>query len=164
MKLTEMQKNAAVIVLAVLVIAIAVYMLLPQMLYKPNLGAPATGQQFFSMLSNSSSVALVFDLTGTPEKSPYRDRLLQCGVGIAGSSGIAALNKTIFALESDKCTIGSGAKTSQDCYYLARGMPMIKLQAGPSDKSEFFANAMVITLSPSYNSSCAINANTNATQ
>jgi len=153
------QKNMAILVLAVLTISIGAYLFYPVLFPKPSfdLGNPSTSDAFFTKIQDSEYAVLVFNLSGTPEKSDYRDKVLQCGVGLAGSSGLAHLNKTIFALEGNICTTTSGNATRDECIKGSQGKPLFILQAGVADLTQFYDNAMVITVSPTYNSSCSIN-------
>lgn len=157
--LSNNQKNLALIVLAVLTISIGAYLFYPVIFQKPSfdLGNPSTSDAFFTKVQDSEYAVLVFNLSGTPEKSDYRDRLMQCGVGLAGSSGLAHLNKTIFALEGNLCTTTSGSATTDECVKDSQGKPLFILQAGVADLTQFYDNAIVITISPTYNSSCSIN-------
>ncbi|MBM3229053.1 hypothetical protein FJZ26_01355 [Candidatus Parvarchaeota archaeon] len=157
MKLSDRQKNSAVLILAALVLALSIYVFLPHLFYTSDFGARTTGKAFFESISNKSQLALVFDLSSVQAQSSYQDRLLQCGVGLAGSSGLNTFNKTIYAIEGDKCTTDSGVKSSQECYYSIRNMPLIRLQGGLIDATEFYQNAMIISISSSYNGSCSLN-------
>ncbi len=159
MALTDNQKNITIVILAVLTISIGAYLFYPVLFPHPQfeLGKPSTSDAFFPKIQDAQSAVLVFDLTGSPAKSDYRDKLMQCGVGLAGSSGLAHLNKTIFALEETFCTTTSGNKTRDECIRISGGKPLIIIQAGVADLTQFYDNAMVISISPTYNSSCTIN-------
>ncbi len=156
--LSGRQKNIAILALAVVTITLGAYLFYPVFFPRPvfDLGKPSSSDAFFNKILNSTDAVLVFDISGTPAKSDYRDRLLQCGVGLAGSSGLAHLNKTIFALEGDACTTVSGNTSRDACIRDSQGEPLFILQAGVADLTQFYDNAMVITISPTYNSSCSI--------
>ncbi|HQT45217.1 MAG TPA: hypothetical protein PLO51_04505 [Candidatus Micrarchaeota archaeon] len=160
MALTDNQKNMAVAAIAVVALGLGAYLFYPVLFPRPQfeLGNPSNITEFFNKAKGADRAILVFDLTGTPAPSAYRDRLMQCGVGLAGSSGLANLNKTIFALDGNSCVTVSGNSTRDACIRDSQGKLLIILQAGSADMAQFYDNAMVISMTPQYNMSCAINA------
>ena len=167
MALTDNQKNITVAVIAIAALSLGAYLFYPVLFPRPQFyfGSPSNITAFLDKAKVADRAVLVFDLTGTPAASAYRDSLMQCGVGLAGSSGLANLNKTIFALDGNSCVTVSGNSTRDNCIRDSQGKLLIVLQAGSADMAQFYDNAMVISMTPEYNLSCAINAlnDTNST-
>ena len=105
------QKNLAVALLLVLALVLAYFILNNS--YQDKIVEP---QVFLMSLKNSTQFYIIQDLRGSNDDL-VRKNIMQCGVDIAGSQGIAALNKTItiYALEEDNCLSIDGKKPLSDC-------------------------------------------------
>lgn len=108
---------------------------------------------FENTLSSADRVTIIMDLRGAP--SAARDKILQCGVDLAGSQGLVGKNLTILAFDGDKC-IGSPINGSIcDCYSKTQGSTVLQAQYG-AEQPEFYNNTLVIGINENSSTGCDI--------
>lgn len=141
-------KNAAVILLFIVAVALG---------YSIFFGQEKTvdPQKFLAVLQNSSKLYIIQDLRGADDA--VRRNIMQCGVDLAGSQGVAALNKTItiYALEDSKCTTLEGVKTLTECSNTGDG---VTFYVSKGNQSSFYEKKLSIGIGADYTAkSCNIN-------
>ncbi len=134
------QKTLTVIVLFIIAVAFGYFIFFGQ-------EKTVDPQQFLSALQNASKFYVIQDLRGSDET--VRRNIMQCGVDIAGSQGLAVLNKniSIYALEDSKCTTLNGEKTLSECSDTSDG---VVFYISKGDKTLFYAKKMNIGIGANY--------------
>lgn len=104
-------------------------------------------QLFLSSLKNSSSVYIVQDIRGANDE--IRRNILQCGVDLAGSQGLASLNKnvTIYAFDDSKCTTINGENPLSECEDY-KNAPTFYIMNGVGN--HFYENKLIIGIGENY--------------
>ncbi|MDO8553408.1 MAG: hypothetical protein Q7S22_01260 [Candidatus Micrarchaeota archaeon] len=133
-------KNLVVIILFLVAVAFTYFIFL-------NQEKTVDPQQFLLSIQNTSKFYVIQDLRGSDDI--YRRNIMQCGIDIAGSQGLAVLNKSIiiYALEDSKCTSFEGEKTLSECSNTADG---IVFYISKGDKTLFYAKKMNIGVGANY--------------
>jgi hypothetical protein len=144
-KLNSTQQYAVVLVVLLLAAVFAYFAL--------NQERPADRSVFLSNLASADEVAIVMDLRGAT--SQQRDRIMQCGVDLAGSEGLAAKNVSAYALEDDKCTSSKGERAVSECEAEFTGKVRFVLTKGDNN-STFYEKRLLITMNESWNSTCGV--------
>jgi len=119
---------------------------------------------FSAILANSSDVYLIMDVRGVND-TRVNQSIMQCGVDLAGSTGLAGKTMTIYSLETQGClgAVQQGNKsvfanyTSAYCFGQAGNGIALYLHQG--NETHFYTNAMVVGLGENYTvGGCSIRA------
>lgn len=86
--------------------------------YAPPFGLEDVGtmDEFELNLLLAQKVCLVEDLRGLEAYPFSRNNIMQCGIDLAGSPGLAGKQVSVYVFEAGVCTSGDGEKTMDECY------------------------------------------------
>lgn len=146
MKLNSTQQYAIILVILLLAGGIAYFALMQE--------RPVDSSVFLSNVASAKEVAIVMDLRGT-NSSVARGKIMQCGVDLAGSAGLADKNVSAYALEPDKCTSSKGERPLSECEQEFGGKVRFVLMKGDNN-STFYEKKLLITLNESWNATCGV--------
>ena len=109
---------------------------------------------FLDNLLNSEEVYIVMDSRNVSNQT-ILEGILQCGVDLAGSPGLADKNITALSLEEDMCW-GLENATIEECLAATEGIPTLYITT--EEQSEYFENKLIISINEEYvYGSCKIN-------
>jgi len=152
-KLSERDRQAGFVLLAIAAIALAAYVLL----FTSPSDTPSDMDTFVGRMLGANSVSLFMDARGASQESSRI--IFQCGVDIAGGSLFGSKTLTTYACDNDGCisansvSNGSNTLTYDQLQKKLRETPYILVRSGaPSTK--FFLNHAEITIDESFNASC----------
>ncbi len=102
-------------------------------------------ETFLQNLQESDSVYILMDTRDAPSQG-IKEGILQCGVDLAGSQGLASKNITALALEGENC---SGMNASiNECLSILESAPSFHVLSG--QKTEYFENKLVVSIDETY--------------
>ncbi|GEM_PF-5011245 len=146
MKLNSTQQYAIILAMLLLAGGMAYFALMQE--------RPVDQSVFLSNLASAKEVAIVMDLRAA--NSPLaREKIMQCGVDLAGSEGLADKNISAYALEPDKCTSSKGERPVSECENEFSSKVRFVLMKGDNN-STFFEKKLLITLNESWGSECGV--------
>ena len=145
MKLSDNNKQIALAVLAVLVIAVLAYALF--IAPRPDLPT-ADASQFYTSLVNSSTVGLLLDVRGATTDA-QKSAIYQCGVDMISKGRFAGKTLVNIACDSTGCISASSASNASSTLTFDQAqqefgsVPYIYIRAG-TGAPEFFTHHMEI--------------------
>ena len=120
-----------------------------------SFGSEVNVATFNSILTNASNVYIVMDLRNVTDQKVRRN-VMQCGVDLAGSMGLAAKNLTLYSFDSDVGCIGIG-QTYSVGYCISDMKNGIKLYIMEGNESKFYTDGMKVGIGSNYTSgSCSV--------
>jgi len=154
-KLSERERQAGFVLLAVVALALAAYVLF----LAPASDTPSDMDTFVGRVLGASNVSLLMDARGASQESSRI--VFQCGVDIAGGKLFGSKAVTTYACDNGGCisansaSNGSSTLTYDTVQKKLRGTPYVLVRAGaPSTK--FFLNHAEIMIDSSFNQSCKL--------
>ena len=122
---------------------------------KVGFGTEVNLATFNSILTNASDVYIVMDLRNVTDQEVRRN-VMQCGVDLAGSMGLASKNKTFYSFDSDLGCIGVG-QTYSVGYCISEMKNGIMLYIIEGNESQFYTDGMKVGIGKNYTSgSCSV--------
>lgn len=116
-------------------------------------GKPVTKAEFLSTLTAAQQVSIIMDARNAP--SAGSDRVLQCGVDLAGSEGLAGKNLSIYAFDKTGACFGKKNTSVSECLSEAKGSTILQVKYGPENVS-FFENKMIVFVNENTTAPCLI--------
>ena len=154
-KLSERDRQAGFVLLALLALGLAAYVLF----FTPPSDTPSDMETFVGRVIGANNVSLLMDARGANQESARI--VFQCGVDIAGGSLFGSKTVTSYACDNDGCisatsaSNGSNTLTYEQVQKKLSAAPYVLVRAGvPSTK--FFLNHAEITLDETFNASCKL--------
>ncbi len=98
---------------------------------------PSTKEDFLKALANAKDVYIIMDLN-----NGYKQGVMNCGVGIAGSEGLAGKNKHIFAFEGNVCVRTDKNTSINECIRDAKNGVIFEIVGG--NETKYYKNRLKI--------------------
>jgi len=145
MKLGEKEKIVALGILFVALAAVIVFLLWQE--------REISKEEFAGQLLSAEKIGILMDLRGASPAG--RDSIMNCGVELAGSSGLAEKEKLVYAFEGDSCVTTEGNKTIDECIMEMRDAVILRVSYG-NNTPTFFEKRAEIRINESYGGECRI--------
>jgi len=117
---------------------------------KVGFGTEVNIATFNSILTNASDIYIVMDLRNVTDQAVRRN-VMQCGVDLAGSIGLASKNKTFYSFDSDLGCVGVG-QTYSVGYCIGEMKNSIKMYVIEGNESLFYTDGMKVGIGKNYTS------------
>jgi hypothetical protein len=143
------KRSFVVIILGIAAIALSYYVYMNQgFLQKDVKDVLIAGRQelnsskFAEDFLKHECTAIVMDIRGIDD--PYRRNILQCGVDLAGSQGLAGMKMQVMGFDEKGCVDENGSKPVQECMQALRKDCYIFYITKGQNKSTVYEGLLVI--------------------